>query len=269
MIGKINKQLVQAQEIYGFFVKNFTMLYMRPFCKDIPDGSSKEGTDSGLEFITSPNGENEEPGVLKVNGACEPKIPYLKPFNLDRYEKSDPEESESKSSHAGLDGVLTKNLQYQLEKGLRYKFEQQLAESQFRMHMIELYETKMAEGLTKQVVEDMHKREKEKIHATILKKIEWQKNKQLEQEQLKKDLKNDIKALLNKDKKPKEKKMNVSPNNQSDESNKNRVKNSPAPVMTSSEEYEDNFNYTLNMIHPLVFTPAESRPHMTSANQDS
>lgn len=63
--------------------------------------------------------------------------------------------------------------------------------------------------------------------------------------------------------------MNVSPNNKSDESDNVRIKNSPAPVMTSSEEYEDNFNYTLNMIHPLVFTPAESRPHLTSANQES
>lgn len=62
--------------------------------------------------------------------------------------------------------------------------------------MIDLYETKMAEGLTKQVVEDMQKRDREKIHATILKKIEWQKNKEIEREQQKNDLKNDIKALL-------------------------------------------------------------------------
>lgn len=111
LIGKINKQLIQAQEIYGFFMKNYNYLFRKAHGKDIPEGSSKEGTDSGLEFIQSQYEETDDQGILKINGACEPKIPYLKPFNLERYEKSDPEESESKSSHAGLDGVLTKTLQ--------------------------------------------------------------------------------------------------------------------------------------------------------------
>lgn len=46
-------------------------------------------------------------------------------------------------------------------------------------------------------------------------------------------------------------------------------KESPVCIKSATNEYDDNFNYTLNMMHPIIFTPAESRPNLTSAQQES
>jgi hypothetical protein len=122
LISKINKQLTQAQEIYGFFMKNQTLLY-RKHGREIRDISSKEENDSVFDFIVSPKTDETGNGLNSLNGAVENDVPYLKPFNLDRYEKSDPEESESKLSKVAQEGLLTKTLSHQFEKGIRFKIE--------------------------------------------------------------------------------------------------------------------------------------------------